>query len=389
MEKISIDTIMFIIYIIIYCTVVSLYNFGNPISNYRYYALFGLCILSIIVFIISKKQNEKKMIAKENLLSIVIAIVFLMISIYKSLSVNMIFSIRTIVQICLFLLPTMYSFYVINFVKKKNIIIMLKALLMILIVTYFFDMQEPLHHISQFFSLNNWLSIDYIHSSSFTESHNWSETFLQLFLFFFFVYNKNEKNISIKICYILSFVFTLLSFKRLGVIFAIIILLFGKRIIKKNQFKKSHHIFITFLFVTLTIAYTALMKGLILDYNTVFDLTSGRNWILKMWEMKGYFSYGYGTSLLVIGKYLELDLVQIYMEIGIISLAIFCYGYFKMCKKNIYSNIIMIYVFFNMLTASSLPWQISWVVMMINITFITYYDVLERGNESEYEKRFD
>ena len=96
--------------------------------------------------------------------------------------------------------------------------------------------------------------------------------------------------------------------------------------------------------------------------------------------MKGYLSYGYGTSMLVIGRYLEMDLVEIYMELNIFCLIIFIYSYFNICKKNIYANIIMIYVLANMLTASSLPWQISWVIMMINISFIVNFDSISNNS---------
>ena len=375
-----IDIILFFIYVTVYTTVVSIYNFGHPVANLRYYVLFLLCILSAIVYLISKKTKNKKIFGKENLYLIVVSLVFLVFSYIKACSVSMSLNLRTFVQISLFLLPTLYSFYVVNFISKKHIYAMLKIALVIIIITYFFDMQEVKHNILEFFRISNWLSIDYLHSVSFTESHNWAETFLQLFLFFFFAYHTDKNDKSLKRYCITSLIFTLLAFKRLGMLFALFICFFGKKIIEKNNFKKNHKILLTFTFVISTIFYISFMQGKIFDYNTVFSLTTGRNWILKLWEMKGYLSYGYGTSMLVIGRYLEMDLVEIYMELNIFCLIIFIYSYFNICKKNIYANIIMIYVLANMLTASSLPWQISWVIMMINISFIVNFDSISNNS---------
>ncbi len=374
-----IDIILFFIYVTVYATVVSIYDFGQPIANLRYYVLFFLCILSAIVYLVSKKTNDKKIFGKENLYLIIVSLIFLIFSYIKASSVSMSLNLRTFVQISLFLLPTLYSFYAVNFISKKNIYTILKITLIILIVTYFFGMREIKHNLFEFFKLSNWLSIDYFHSISFTESHDWAETFLQLFLFFFFAYHKDKSDKSLKKYCITSLIFTLLAFKRLGMLFAIFICFFGKKIIDKKDFKKSHKIILTTVFCISTILYLSFMKGETFDYNTVFNLTSGRNWKLKMWEMKGYLSYGYGTSMLVTGKYLEMDLVEIYMELNIFCLIIFIYSYFNICKKNIYANVIMIYVLANMLTSSSLPWQISWVIMMINVSFIVNFDSIN-GN---------
>lgn len=372
MKKVDINIIGYIIYLLIYVITVSLYGFGNSISNYRYYALFGLCLLSFFIIFLAKKQFKKKYVNKALLLSIVVGIVFLIISYIKAHNVNMSLQLRTFVQISLFLLPTIYAFYISNFLSNDKIIQMMKITLVILIFAYFFDFQEPNHHLLQFLNLQNWLSIDYIHSNSFTESNHWSEAFLHLFFFFYYCLHsdkmnlKNEKNI--KIYQNISFVFTIFSFKRLSILISIVVLLFGKYIINK-KFKKNHFLIFTTIFTIATIFYTKFMMGDFADYDTVFDLTSGRNYILGLWKLQNYLSYGYGTSLLVIGRYLEMDLVQIYMELNLFSLYIFILYYFYICKKNVYVNTIMLYFFLNMLTASTLPQQIGFLIMMISISF--------------------
>lgn len=388
MKKVDINIIGYVIYLLIYVITVSLYGFGNSISNYRYYSLFGLCLLSFFIIFLAKKQLKKIYVNKSLLLSIVVGIVFLIISYIKAHNVNMSLQLRTFVQISLFLLPTIYAFYISNFLSNDKIIQMMKITLVILIFAYFFDFQEPDHHLLQFLNLQNWLSIDYIHSNSFTESNHWSEAFLQLFFFFYYCLHsdkmnlKNEKNI--KIYQNISFVFTIFSFKRLSILISIVVLLFGKYIINK-KFKKNHFFIFTTIFTIATIFYTKFMMGDFADYDTVFDLTSGRNYILGLWKLQNYLSYGYGTSLLVIGRYLEMDLVQIYMELNLFSLFIFILYCFYICKKNVYVNIIMLYFFLNMLTASTLPQQIGFLIMMTSISFTLKNDKNIENKKINYD----
>lgn len=388
MKKVDINIIGYVVYLLIYVITVSLYGFGNSISNYRYYALFVLCLLSFFIIFLAKKQFKKRYINKSFLLSIFVGVVFLFISYIKARNANMNLQLRTFVQISLFLLPTIYAFYISNFLSHDKIVQMMKITVIILIFAYFFDLQEPKHHLLQFFNLQNWLSIDYIHSNSFTESNHWSEAFLQLFFFFYYYLHsnklnpKNKKNI--RIYQNVSFVFTIFSFKRMSVLISIIVLLFGKYIINKN-FKKYHFCIFTTIFVIATIMYTKFMMGDFFDYDTVFKLTSGRNYILGLWKLQNYVSYGYGTSLLVIGRYLEMDLVQIYMELNLFSLIIFILSYFYICKKNLYINAIMLYFFLNMLTASTLPQQIGFLVMMISIAFVKKIEKESKNYEINYD----
>lgn len=387
-KKVNINIFAYIIYLLIYVITVSVYGFGNSISNFRYYSLFFLCVVSFFIIFLAKKQTKKVLINKSLLISLLVSIVFLVISYHKAIEVNMMVPLRTYVQISLFLLPTLYAFYVSNFISKEDIIKMMKITLIILIFAYFFDFQEPNHQILQFFKPENWLSIDYIHSNSFTESNHFSEAFLQLFFFFYYCMHSNKMNSgdkkAIKIYQNLSFIFTIFSFKRLSVLISILVLLFGKYIINKD-FKRNHFYIFTTLFTIATVVYTKFMMGDFLNYNTVFDLTSGRNYILGLWELHNYTSYGYGTSLLVIGRYLEMDLVQIYMELNLFSLIIFILFYFYICKKNLYINAIMLYFFLNMLTASTLPQQIGFLIMIISIAFIKKIEKESKSYEINYD----
>ena len=135
------------------------------------------------------------------------------------------------------------------------------------------------------------------------------------------------------------------------------------------------------------------MMGQMFNNIDLFSLTTGRNYILSLWEAKNYFSYGYGTSLLVINRYLEMDLLQVLLELNIISVFIFCFCYFRVAKKSLYSFLIMFYAFSNMLTASSLPYSLGWILLFITVFCISSDKCEDEGikiniNYNRYKKLF-
>lgn len=238
------------------------------------------------------------------------------------------------------------------------------------IISYFLEARHPF---LSFFNVANWPLIFPFGSNEFTESNNFSEVFLQLFLFFYYykdVYKDSKFHTPLKIFSIITFIFTILCHKRLAMIFAIVIVI-GKHFIDyKKDFKRSPAILLTIIFIALTYLYIHFLQSPDFSYDQVFNLTSGRNWILKRWETTGFLSYGYGSSMLVINKYLEMDLVQILLELNVFALAIFCFGFFQIARKNTYCNLIMIYAFLNILTSSIFPVPLGWLIMLISVSSI-------------------
>lgn len=388
MKKPNLNIILYLIYIIVYAVTISLYGLGNSNANIRYYVLMLLCIISFLIVVFTKKYLDKQFINKSFLVVIVVGILFLGFSIQKAYIANMSLPFRTFVQISLFFLPTVYAFYVSNFLTLEDIIKMFKITTIVFIVAYFFDFQEPWHGIKEFIKLDNWLSIDYLASNSFTESHDWSEAFLQLFLFFVYFSSKNEDRLDLKVFKIITLVFTFLCFKRLSLLVAVFFLVFGKYLSNK-ELRHNYAIPLAIFFTILTIFYTKFMNNEFLDYDKVFELTSGRNWKLYMWKMEDFLSYGYGSSMLVTGKYLEMDLVQIYLELNVLCLLIFCFCYFNICKNSTYLVTVMIIFMINNMTSSTMPWQISWVIMTINVAAVMK-DCISTHKEGELnEKRIN
>lgn len=300
-----------------------------------------------------------------------VSFIFLILSIIKAIESKHSMDFRTVVQIGLMLMPAMYAFCFINIFSIKEIINLMKLTLIAVIVIYFC---EPNHNLMEFFNISKWMDIKIFSSSSFTESSLCAEPFLQLFLFFYYfsnIKNKDIDNKELKAYKLIAFIFTILAFKRLGMVFAIAIIILEKIVDYRGEISAKFVWGFAIFFTISTIIYTKFMQGYIFTNIDVYKLTTGRDYILSLWEHKGYLTYGYGTSMLVIGRYLEMDLVQIYLELNILALFVFTLSFYKIADKKIYSILIMTYAFANMLTASSLPWSLGWIISLITISVIS------------------
>lgn len=369
-----IHIILYILFLITYLTTLCFCGMGENISKYRYFVLaiaMGIALIDIIINLKNREKTYNEIYNKNLLLTIIICIIFLIESFIIAINVNHTLDIRTFVQLSLILLPSLYVFGFVNIFSIKTIINIMKFTFIMLIIIYFC---ESPHTLIDFFKIDSWKEVNLLKFQSFTESNLCSEAFLQLFLFFFYFKNIENKDVnkkSLKIYSVLAFIFTILSFKRLGILFAISILIFDKLINFKAKVPKYLIIIIPLLFTIATKFYTEIMQGTLFANLDIYNLTTGRDYILALWENENYLSYGYGTSMLVIGRYLEMDLIQIYLELNIFSLFIFCYVFFRIAGRNLYSILIMTYTFLNMLTASSLPHSLGWIILLITVTCIS------------------
>ena len=276
-------------------------------------------MLSLVDLIISYKNNLIRLKNKK-LLSIIPLGMILVISSYLCAhKVGYSLSMRSLVQTSLVVLPALYVFIIANIFDENSIINLMKFTLIATIITYF---TEPTHTISQFFILDNWTTMSF--SNSFLESSICAGTFLQLYLFFNY-YCDIEGKKELRIYKIAAFIFNLMSMKRLGMLFAFFMLVFTKFNYSKRSISKKAYLLIPLIFTAFTIFYTCFVKGDIDLFGIdAYKLTTGRTYILSLWRNKNYFSYGFGTAMLVINRYLEMDLVEIYLEMGAIVTFIFC-----------------------------------------------------------------
>lgn len=376
----AIPMLMFIFYIVIYLFLLVKYPMGTNETQFRYYAL-GIGIFISILCLIKKYglMFFKKTKYNELLLVLLVSLVFFIYSYFLSKYNKTSLQFRTYVQIFLIMGPSVYAFGLLNLLDMKDIFNCLKLLLLFSVILYF---TETGHTIMDFLNFSNYSKI--LSSHFFTESSLFSEIFLQLFLCFNYFYNINkDENCKInKIYVILAGLFTIMCGKRLAILMVFItpIINFYVKNTKTKKISNVKLIVFLMLFCFGTIIYTNMLQHKIFTDFDIFKFSTGRDYILSLWEKYDYMSLGYGTSMAMIGRYLELDLVQIYLELNLICLVIFVFYFLRISNKSKYGFIIMNYCLLNMLTASSLPYSLGWIIIILSIK------IIEEKEKISYEK---
>ena len=350
-------------------------------NNLRYTGLLFAIFTNFVILLFQYyKVGFSNIRGKSLLLILLFGIYVIFASIVRVHKNQVVLSSRVWVQTAYLIIPALYAFTLPNLLNKNTMINLVKY-------TFFLSCILYIHEIglSSFLSLSNWASISFSQSDSTFESSDFSGIFaISLFYFYwdrFILLNKRNN----RLWFWLSMLFAVLSWKRLSVLFVIFLWGLGKVINIRKNIKRAIPIITGVLFGFITFGYTLFVEGIYNPLNlNVFEFTKGRDYILKLWANYGYMSYGYGSSYELLHRYLEMDLVQMYLEIGIIAVILFGIVYFNLTKKSLFAYMIMVYEFLNMLTASSLPSVFEWCLILTLIVFVTNYkDKYLNVNEKE------
>ena len=340
-------------------------------NNIRYAGLlFAICANFIILLIEHYKTSFNDVIGKNFIFILLLAVYLIVASIIRVKVNQVVLSSRVWIQTAYLVIPALYAFTLVNLLNKKIIINLVKYTFLLTAILYIHEIG-----LGNFFSVSNWTAISFGQSDSAFESSDFSGVFtISLFYFYWdrFILLNKENN---KFWFWSSMIFTILSWKRLSVVFVILLWALGKIIDIKRNINKMIPVITGILFGFLTVVYTSFVKGWYNPLNLNIDeFTKGRNYILKMWANYGYMSYGYGSSYELLHRYLEMDLVQMYLEVGCLAVVLFGLVYFNLTKNNLFANVLMFYEFLNMLTASSLPAVFEWSLILTLIALSTNND---------------
>lgn len=350
-------------------------NFGLSINDNLKYLIFtiaiALCLFELFIYI---NRGGKCIFKKELIFLLVICGIFLFYSSYLAREINISIPTRTYVEIIYLIMPALYSFCIVNIYTFKELEKLMKILFWVYLILYMYS-------INIFsVSINDILNISFVNSNSYFESSIFAFPMLVLF-FFFSYYRKNNKYY-----WIGSFIFTLLTFKRMIMVWAIILFILDNIMeLRFNIKRKWKYIFaIVFIFGTV-IYYQALTDtgfGKIMVDKLGMDLesgTMGRKWFLSLILNRQYHTFGYGSSSVILGeifnvgdiKYLEMDLVKIYLELGIGCLSIFTIYFWKITKDNLFNIIMMLSIFMNLLVSHSLTNPFEWTIIYLILICIS------------------
>lgn len=318
--------------------------------------LFCLCLFGWEVYLLL--QSGKKMIFTNETKSVVkLAILFLVLSLYYSVKNNGIHLI-TFEYLFRLLLPLFVAFVVLNVMSEDEIYNLMVAFLLISFGGYFLINIPDI-------TLESIKSISVVKSYSPFESNFFSPTAMALTLYFCY-YRKNKFYTS------LSVFFTLMTFKRIMLLYSIFLLLCGGLSIVKKKVPSFIIRLFKVVFFLLTVLYILLMVGVIEDviykwfHITLAQFSMGRAWLMQRVLNSDYKSTGWATTLLEF-RSMEMDLPQIYIEMGILAVIGTIHYITEIGRKNWYNFLIIIFCLGELLTSHWFDITYFWLVMYITL----------------------
>ena len=344
------------------------------------YVVCSLAVLQGIVYLLavkiaSVKSKEKYYLKGRSYLFIIfVACIFFVVSIFKAIESYHAFSDKTLKELFYIVFPAFYAYCLINVLSFETIQKFFKLMLFLMICFYVYETG-----VENFLKLRNWIGIFNIFDSSATAFENNSYNGMALALFGFFAYFRYSGNtISEKknsdICFWISLIIVFMVHKRIATFFAICLVVLDMIIDFRGKIPRYIERFSAFFMVLFTILYFKILNGDILQDFNIMQFSTGRAWFLKIWEQKDFLSYGFGSSVEIIGRNLEMDFVKIFLELGVIPLFLFIYAFFRMVRGNVYAYLLILYQMFNMLFSSSLWLWYDWVIVLLTIELIFIKD---------------
>lgn len=362
MIRLKINHLLFILFIISW-------NIGDLINNqnddFKYIFLF----INILYLICNYKRN-KKLNQGKLLLNLLFFIVPLFIySLFLQVLAHS-FSFQTIKDFLYILSPILYVYLIVESEEEGNFDFYFN-------VEFFAATLTFLLRALPILTPSNILSISFLNSYSPFEGIGNADGFFVLF--FYYAINKKK---SMKW---ISFILLFLSFKRLHVVFAVMLIIL-QPFFEKNKDKKVNS-----LIFYLTIAFFLVSPSVLsLICNNNFE-----NWFYNEFGMKlDAFTMGRVTTLnyvidsnrtnlglgsisdflakaRMINPYLADDLhndiMRIYLEGTVVSLWLMVVNYFSLTKRNLYNYLMVLFAFLVMFSSHILTTCIFWIFAFLFI----------------------
>lgn len=264
-------------------------------------------------------------------------------------------------------IPVVIAYAIINVMEMQDIYKLMSILLILSFSGYLFSKID-------LFSISNIKQINFATSNSPFESNFFSPTAMAFCLFFCFY--RKKKSLTY-----LSVFFTIMTFKRIMILYAIFLLLVGGLIQKRKISSKVVYVFAV-AFLVLSFFYIKLMRGecsdivkqlIGIDVNT---FVMGRAYFMQV-IIRNFKSLGYMSS--TVGyQSMEMDIPMIYTEMGILSVIAIIFSLLNLVKYNMYNFLIIVFCLLELLTSHWLDIPYFWIVTYITIGCITYRtDALE------------
>ncbi len=323
-------------------------------------------LLIVVVFIfeiisIQKKEKFTFIFLDEFKYIIKLTVCFGLLSGYFMIKNNG-FEFETAMGLIKLLIPVLVAFVLLNIMPLKDIYNFMAIILIIMFIAYVTTCIDNI-------SFANIRTINLLSSHSPFESTYFSPAAMSFCLFFCY-YRKN------KLYTYLSVIFTIMTFKRIMVIYAIFLILFGGIISKWKKVPKVVSTMFIICFSIISFVYIQLMLGNIEDLAYKYlginleTFTMGRSFFMR-YIVRSFVSTGFMSST-VLFRSMEMDLPMIYVEMGILSVIATIYYFTKIAKDNWYNLIIISFCLLQLLTSHWFDITYFWIIAYITIGCIQY-----------------
>lgn len=358
-------------------------NANGALNLLKYFFLLGAAF-AFSTF----NSNKKKQFTREFKNLIFVYLVIALISIFAIVWSER-FTFRTIKEFCFILSPIIFVYYAINALDKEEIMLMAKFSVIIYVISYFieiadsFSVSMAINAIKNFSLLGGQASFAY----DYYETSHFPDPMMALFCYFCYNNKNNRKWIWI------SYISVLLMNKRLIILFASIILVLSYlpywEKIKEIKVDKRICMICAIIFALspiVVIKLTTSSLGVWLANKTglnMADFWMGRDIMIRRYINNGFHSYGLGSTYDFAGKMLEVESVKIYLETTFIGSTLLSVAYWKITNCNLFSMLVMLYIFLNMNTSTSLTTgAFAWIYYLFLIGGINYETVNNDNSSS-------
>ena len=358
-------------------------NANGVLKLLKYFFLLGAAFAFS-----TSNGNKKRQFAREFKSLICVYLVIALISIFAIVWSER-FTFRTIKEFCFIVSPIIFVYYAINALDKEEIMLMAKFSVIIYVISYFieiadsFSVSMAINAVKNFSLLGGQASFAY----DYYETSHFPDPMMALFCYFCYNNKNNRKWIWI------SYISILLMNKRLIILFASIILVLSYlpywEKIKAIKVDKRIYMICAIIFALspiVVIKLTTSSLGVWLANRTglsMADFWMGRDIMIRRYINNGFHSYGLGSTYDFAGKMLEVESVKIYLETTFIGSTLLSVAYWKITNCNLFSMLVMLYIFLNMNTSTSLTTgAFAWIYYLFLIGGINYETVNNDNNSS-------
>lgn len=271
------------------------------------------------------------------------------------------------------MIPFIYTFLFLNFLSVHDIELFMKFGLIIALVAFFLSTNFST------ITLNNILSISFL--NSYSPFENSEVSFLSFALATFFIYYKNK----FPICTILAMLLVVLTFKRVYVLGILLLFIASMNFFKRIKIKRWVLYISSITWILLVKFYMFLLNPI--NYNLGlekfhFDVVNfSMNRAFRVWYLiqHNYLSGGLTSTtkflqnnLFFNGTTLELDLIKILMEIGIVGVIIFIICYYRIVGRSLYAYLLISIMLLQFLMASGVNGYLEMSIVLITVALSNY-----------------